>query len=103
MARIILWPKNEHGLHTRKPKIEDAHLPLNYMSDHSVIGLLVDDFHKAIDILRKCEAVKIRPAIRTEVSIPFPCSIHLQKIFNLLENHGIDFELSDIVDQVYQG
>ena len=101
MGKITIWPKHDNDLNAHKSKIEDEHIPFNYMSDHSLLGLMVDEFHKAMDVLQQCESVNISSAFGAEVS--FPCADQLQKIFEVLEDHGISFELSDIADQIYQG
>jgi hypothetical protein len=75
-------------------------LPLNYMSDFSVMGLVVSDCEQAVRVLEERYTV-IRGPHGTEVLTDGTPGIG--DIIQALGSCGIESGISDIVGQVYQG
>ena len=98
MGKIHVLPKDAEG---RQPCLPNASLPLDYMSDHSVMGILVREFDEATLILEK----KKWPLVRTEAGIEifFENTAQMEEIFRGFKKFGLEFEIADILEQVYQG
>ncbi|MGB5747989.1 MAG: hypothetical protein WBM69_13465 [Desulfobacterales bacterium] len=79
----------------------DQNLPANYMSDYSVLGLVVDRLDTALQLLKE-KKFKVQ-----EKADGFKIAIdgvgRMTDVFTLLNQNGIEYTLADIVDQVYQG
>jgi hypothetical protein len=98
MGTIHVLPRNaESG----QPCLPNASLPLYYMSDHSVMGILVREFQEATLILEKQKWPLIKTAAGIEVCID--SAAHMEEIFRVFAKSGLDFEIADILDHVYQG
>ncbi|MGD9031751.1 MAG: hypothetical protein PVJ69_00905 [Desulfobacteraceae bacterium] len=98
MGKIHVLPKDaESG----QPCLPNELLPLYYMSDHSVMGILVREFKEATLILEKQKWPLTKTAASIEVF--FDNAAHMEEIFRVFEKFGLDFEIADILDQVYQG
>ena len=76
-------------------------LPVFYMSGFSIPGLLVDKLDKAFKILRKNQLQVVPKTDRLEIATTGADQV--LKIANLFRRHGIEWEFTDFVDQVYQG
>jgi len=76
-------------------------LPANYMSDYSVMGLVVGRLDAALRVLKK-RKFKIQEKV-DGFEITIDGAGRMSEIANLLHQSGIDYTLADIVDQVYQG
>jgi hypothetical protein len=76
----------------------NKNLPANYMSDYSVLGLVVDRLNAALRILKekKFEVKKKSDGFK----ITIDGAGRMSEIVKLLHQNGIDFTLGDIVDQV---
>ena len=97
MGFIVILPQDK-----KQPLcLENDYLPEFYMEDFSVLGLRVDNFNEAIKILEKNRFMVTRRTNFFQLEIDG--SAHLYRIVVLLQQHGIDCALTDIVDQVYQG
>jgi hypothetical protein len=98
MGKIHLLPQDaESG----QPCLPNESLPLFYMSDHSAMGILVREFKEAVLILEKQKWPLTKTAAGIEVLIDN--AAHMEEIFRVFEKSGLDFEIADILDQVYQG
>ena len=98
MGKIHVLPKDaESG----QPCLPNASLPPYYMSEYSVMGILVREFEEAVLILEKQKWPLTRTALGIEVL--FDNASHMEEIFWVFEKFGLDFEIADILDQVYQG
>lgn len=101
MGKITLLPKIPFSPDDRQSCLTDASLPLRYMSDYSVLGLLVDQYPQAVSLLG-CHRFSLSTACgRTEVAIDNAAA--LKTMIGLFKTHGIDFTLSDIAAEIYQG
>ena len=81
--------------------LENRNLPANYMSDYSVMGLVVGRLDAALRVLKK---KKFKIQEKTDgFEITIDSAGRMPEIADLLHQSGIDYTLADIVDQVYQG
>ena len=79
----------------------DTRLPDFYMADFSVMGLRVSDMSDAVESL---QAVGIR--VRQDNGLAFTDIGNLsemRQVLGILDARGIDYEWSDIAQQIYQG
>ncbi len=81
--------------------LADHSLPLFYMNDYSVLGLVVSDLDITYQVLADQNLAIERQADHLEISIERPGQ--MPEIIKLLNRHGINCGISDIADQIYQG
>ena len=76
-------------------------MPDFYMSDFSLLGLMVDDYERTLQLLNDMSL----PLKRTSagVEVPFKHSEKLQDLVVFLQSRGINCGISDVADQIYQG
>jgi hypothetical protein len=76
-------------------------MPDFYMSDFSLLGLVVDDYERTLQLFND----KSLPLKWTHsgAAYPFNHSEQLQDLVRFLRSSGIDCDLSDIAEQIYQG
>jgi hypothetical protein len=98
MGKIHILPKDAEG---RQPCLPNEALPLYYMCDHSVMGILVREFDEATLILEK----QRWPLARTDAGIEVfvENAAQMEEIVRGFKEFGLDFEIADILGQVYQG
>jgi hypothetical protein len=80
--------------------IPDEALPLCYMADFSILGLLVEDLPKALEVLSE------RGLVLSEGTNPeSPCveSRKVKEILQVLHQERLACEIADIVREIYQG
>jgi hypothetical protein len=101
MGKLQILPKEVDLAAVDLPHLNGACLPTCYMSDYSVLALLVDKFKETVRLLEDHHYFlsKSSPA----VAVFIENAEHMRKLFRLLKTGGIDFTLSDIADQIYQG
>jgi len=76
-------------------------LPIFYMEDFSVIGFRVNDCDRAIRVLdRHAYSVK-QAAGNIEVGIQRVSQVH--DVMHLLNGNGLECEIADIAEGMYQG
>lgn len=81
--------------------LSNEELPDFYMEDYSVLGLLVANLDRAHRVLAdKNYAVHSKS---NHLKVNFDGADQMAEIVNLLIQNGIDCEIADIVDQIYQG
>jgi len=76
-------------------------LPTFYISDYSVLGLLVDGPEEAVRILGEHRFPLSENECGAEVAIENPR--RLQEMVQFLSSHGLGCEIADVVTEVYQG
>ncbi len=97
MAQIILLPND---CQSRARYLADGPLPDFYMSDFTVLGLLVQNYQMAVQMLTE-EGYPLKSHNGgTLITIGQPSEI--PSIRSFLAGHGINAELSDIADTIYQ-
>lgn len=90
-----------NGERSAKSRMIAGRLPTFYMSDFSILGLLVDRVDDAVRIMEAKRVKVIRDGCTVEVEVNGPD--HLTNIVRFLANEGIDCQVSDLIDEVYQG
>jgi hypothetical protein len=84
------------------PRYSDScTLPASYMSEYSVLGLVVDEIDRAIEILMRNGLQINREEFGAEVEIIGP--EQLPDVVRILAEAGIDCSIGDVIDSVYQG
>ena len=101
MHFMPILPKPDIRGQTRGAGALPEPLPAFYMNDYSVMGLQVNDCAAAFKLLeahhytlthrRKCRGVIIRSARE------------IRQIIDLLSQNGLNGEMADIAEQIYQG
>ena len=89
-------PPHGHGGHTRR-----GLLPLFYMNDFSRLGLRVHPCDAALSVLVKNRFGVIQDEDGSHVTLDGIAQV--QALVQLLKGHGIDCEIADVADQIYQG
>ena len=79
----------------------NKNLPAHYMSDYSVMALVVGRLDAAFRVLKEKKFEIQKNADGFEITIDG--AGRMSEIADLLHQSGIDYTLADIVDQVYQG
>lgn len=96
-----MLPKESRFTETEMSGVDNASLPLCYMSDYSVLALRVDRFENVLSHLEK-ENVQFKKA-PAGIEVLVDDVARLQAILQLFATHGINAELTDIAAQIYQG
>lgn len=96
MAAISIYPMTR----SHKPDV-DAHLPTFYMNDYSIMGLRVDRLDDTRTILDNHYFSVTETAGGIVVEI---CSFEgISEICGMLEAQGIEWAITDLVENIYQG
>ena len=84
-----------------EPAIDQRDLPIFYMQDYSVLGFRVNDCDHALEVLDRhafpvrhghgSKGVDINPAAR------------VRAVMQLLADNGLECEIADLADGIYQG
>ena len=101
---VLAKERNPFGADQGKPRRFQGlcrPLPTFYMSDYSVLGLLVDRPEQAIRILGEHKYPLTEDDCGAEVAIDHPK--RLQELVRLLSAQGLGCEIADVVTEVYQG
>ncbi len=76
-------------------------LPISYMAEYSVLGLLVDKLEEAVRVLGENRFPVLDAAGDLEVAMNHPGQLH--EIVRLLKEHDLECEIADVVSGIYQG
>jgi hypothetical protein len=76
-------------------------LPVSYMSEYSVLGLLVDDLEAAVEVLRQQGIVTTEEVFGAEAAISG--RNELPELIQKLSGSGIYCAIGDVIDSIYQG
>jgi len=101
MGEIPMLPKDAVQSEKEAPYPPDDSLPVFYMSDYSVTGLLVERFQHAVKLLEENGFSMIDEDCGR--AILFEDVADLQNVFQLFKTHEVDYGFADIVGQIYQG
>ena len=85
----------------QRASLPNDSLPTFYMSDYSRLGFRVGRLNDALQAVEEKKWVVIKEADRFEITIDGANQVY--EIFELFKQKGIDCEITDIVDQIYQG
>jgi hypothetical protein len=77
-------------------------LPVFYMSDYSVLGLLVDRLEEAVRVLAE-NRFQVLWEAGGDLEVVLADPGHLQKMTQVLTANRIGFEIADVVSGIYQG
>jgi hypothetical protein len=80
--------------------LSDSMLPVFYMGDYSILGLLVDDLPRALKILLEKDLLVSEGTLTKASQVE---SGNLQEIIYVLHQERIGCEIADIIKEVYQG
>lgn len=97
MTKIAILPTDSSY---RAEYLGNQQLPVNYMSDFSLMGFVVDRYSEALALLSSSGYHLDRLKIGAEILIQAPGN--LTEIRNLLITNSIQCEYTDIVDSLYQ-
>ena len=97
MAGLPILAKNQQ----LRECLKNRNLPANYMSDFTVLGLIVDQLDTALRLLKEHNFEILRN--REGYQIKIESTGRMPEIADVLSGGGIGFTLADIADQVYQG
>jgi hypothetical protein len=75
--------------------------PAFYMNDFSVLGLVVDNVARALEVLESDGYQVDRKVCSAKVR--FDSRRRLRNIYNTLARHRVEFTMSDLVSCAYQG
>jgi hypothetical protein len=97
MAKIVLIADN---CKCKAAYLETFQLPDFYMEDFSIQAFTVRQYDGARDLLRRAGYTILDKIISADIIIDH--ADQLRAIRSLFEQHGIQAELSDIADTIYQ-
>ncbi|NNL75661.1 MAG: hypothetical protein HKO68_04920 [Desulfobacterales bacterium] len=97
MGTLPVSQKNYH----QQTSLPNDSLPTFYMSDYSRLGLRVGRLNDALQAVEAKKIAVIRGSEGFEITIDG--ADQLNEIFELFKQKGIDCEITDTIDQVYQG
>ena len=97
MGKLPIFDKSTN----RQTDLSSGSLPAFYMEDYSILGLRVDRLNESLRILDKQKFEIITAPDRFEIVIDNAGQI--SDIVDLLDRNGIVSDLSDVIEQVYQG
>lgn len=101
MSFIPILPKPDVPGQATPDEVFRGPLPTFYMNDYSVMGLRVSDCAAALELL---EAHRYPLIIRQGCrGVAIRSAAEIRQIVGLLAENGLDGEMVDIVDQIYQG
>jgi hypothetical protein len=97
MVKIVLISDD---CRSKAAYLETCRLPDFYMEDFSIQGLVVQQYGDARDLLLRAGYTILDKRVSSDIIIDH--AKELEPIRSLLENNGIQVELSDIADTMYQ-
>jgi hypothetical protein len=98
---VIQMTTGRHAANEHLEYSDCRPLPPSYMSEYSVMGLVVDRLDDTIRILGRNGLVINREAFGAEVGIDDPSWFPV--MFGMLAEAGICFSVGDVIDSLYQG
>jgi hypothetical protein len=101
MRILPILPKHGGVEKWCRAHLHNGQLPAFYMGDFSVMGLMVERVGDTIDALQK-RGLPIRQD-GDLASADIADLGHLKRMLKILDENGVDYQLSDIAHQIYQG
>ena len=92
----VLQKKHDH-----QPSLPDNSLPTFYMCDYSKLGIRVGRLQDALEVVEEKNWSVVKETDSFQITIDGFDQIN--EILELFRQKGITCEISDIVDQIYQG
>jgi hypothetical protein len=97
MARIVLIPDD---CRSKAVYLESCELPDFYMEDFSIQGFSVDRYDEARELLRRTGYTLLDKRVSADILIDRVEQV--RTIHSLFEQNGIQAQLTDIADTIYQ-
>jgi hypothetical protein len=98
MKTLPIVPKASIG---RGELLNCSELPLFYMNDYSKIGLQVSPYEEALDVLRRNHYAVSE--ILSGANLTIRKIGDIPAVVQLLSDHGIESQMTDVVTTIYQG
>ena len=101
MGKIAILSKQRAGDNPQRQRLAERSMPVDYMGDFSILGVLVDRLPDAIRLLEKH-----RFDITTEnrcAEVVTDDLAQMRNLFRVLEDGGFDYGFADVADRIYQG
>ena len=101
MTSFPILPQNENHPARQQYCRSGVTMPDFYISDFSLLGLMVDDYERTLQLLND----KHLPLKWTTAGVEYPFKHpgQLQDLVLFLQSRGINCGISDVADQIYQG
>jgi len=99
--KIPLLAKNAKEPAKTPPGVADDDLPTGYMSDYSVMGVVVDAVEECVQVLEANAFAVIKDALSVEILVAG--SREVGRLMTLLEEHGLQCQMADVAEEIYQG
>lgn len=99
--KLPIVPRRVKQFDDTQPCIPDGALPIFYMSDYAVMGLVVSDLPATVRVLEARQFPLTVTSYGIDVAID--TAARVPAIVQELKKHGIESAMSDIVGHVYQG
>lgn len=93
MANFPIVNKSDHPYQRQ--------LPTFYMEDYSIIGFRVSNCEQAVRVLNEHAFSMDLADGNTDVHIQEASQIH--RVMQLLNDHGLECEIADVAEGMYQG
>lgn len=97
MGRIAIVPED---VHSRAEFLACLGIPLEYMGDFTVLGIVVDRYPEAVDVAR--DKGFIVDCLSGGVLVEFTRTSAVAALIQELALHGIRSQYQDIADTFYQ-
>ena len=101
MGRILMLPQSSADMAAKGLLGDNRSLPLNYMSDHSIMALRVDRLAAARTILEKEHLLLVDTPAGPEVTVAG--AEHLRRLLWLLNGQGVEAVFTEVATETYQG
>ncbi len=97
MAYYPIVQKNDPPTDT----MDRQQLPGFYMHDFSVLGFRVNDCGQAVQVLDRHAFVVRRD--KGSLAVDIETATRMQAVMQLLEDNGLECEIADVAEGLYQG
>lgn len=97
MGKIAVLPKKHH---CRAHYLEEKKLPATYMEDFTLMGFLVEEFDKAVSLLKQAGYYVEYKKCGSEILIHN--SKNISDIGAIFSENNIKYSWSDVADTIYQ-
>ena len=101
MTALPILPRSEKHLARQQYCCSGVALPDFYMSDFTVLGLIVDDYERTLQVFSDSR-LPLQWS-KAGAAYSFKDADQLQDLVSFLRSRGIRCDLANIADQIYQG
>ena len=103
MGNILLLPREAQGDDPSRQLLVQQRLPVDYMSDFSILGIRVDRMSDAIRLLEKHRFDIIAQNHCSQAVVVTRGLQQVRELFRILDHSGFDYGFTDLADRIYQG